>query len=79
MCIRDRFMGVPAPLCSYTWVTVNGEDWGLFWAVEEPEEAFARRKCGNDHGKLYKPDYRALNAENADVEMCIRDRCRNFC
>ena len=49
------FMGVPAPLCSYTWVTVNGEDWGLFLAVEEPEEAFARRNFGNDYGKLYKP------------------------
>ena len=63
------FMGVPAPLCSYTWVTVNGEDWGLFLAVEEPEEAFARRNFGNDYGKLYKPDYRSLNAENADVAL----------
>ena len=45
------FMGVPAPLCSYTWVTVNGEDWGLFLAVEEPEEAFARRNFGKDVSK----------------------------
>ena len=37
--------------------------------VEEPEEAFARRNFGNDHGKLYKPDYRSLNAENADVAL----------
>ena len=64
-----RFQGVPTPLCSYAWVTVNGEDWGLFLAVEEPEEAFARRNFGNDHGKLYKPDYRSLNAENADVAL----------
>ena len=63
------FMGVPAPLCSYTWVTVNGEALGLFLAVEEPEEAFARRNFGNDYGKLYKPDYRSLNAENADVAL----------
>ena len=63
------FMGVPAPLCSYTWVTVNGEDWGLFLAIEAPEEAFARRNFGNDYGKLYKPDYRSLNAENADVAL----------
>ena len=63
------FMGVPAPLCSYVWVTVNGEDWGLFLAVEEPEEAFARRNFGNDYGKLYKPDYHSLNAENADVAL----------
>lgn len=63
------FMGVPTPLCSYTWVTVNGEDWGLFLAIEEPEEAFARRNFGNDYGKLYKPDYRSLNAENADIAL----------
>ena len=61
--------GVAAPLCSYVYLTVNGEDWGLFLAVEEPEEAFARRNFGNDHGKLYKPDYRSLNAENADVAL----------
>ncbi|HIU25030.1 MAG TPA: CotH kinase family protein [Candidatus Copromorpha excrementigallinarum] len=62
-------MGVPAPLCSYVWVTVNGRDWGLFLAVEEPEEAFARRVYGRDHGKLYKPDYMSLEDENADVAL----------
>ena len=67
------FMGVPAPLCSYVWVTVNGVDWGLFLAVEEPEEAFARRNFGNDYGKLYKPDYRSLNAENADIALKYLD------
>ena len=63
------YMGVPSPLCSYVWVTVNGEDWGLFLVVEEPEEAFARRNYGADHGKLYKPDYRSLEAENRDVAL----------
>lgn len=64
-----RYMQVPSPLCSYVWVTVNGDGWGLFLAVEEPEEAFARRNFGADHGQLYKPDYRSLNAENADVHL----------
>ena len=64
-----RFMEVPAPLCSYVWVTVNGEDWGLFLAIEEPEEAFARRNFGKDHGSLYKPDYKSLDAENFDVAL----------
>lgn len=63
------FMEVPTPLCSYVWVTVNGEDWGLFLAIEEPEESFARRNFGNAYGKLYKPDYRSLQAENADVAL----------
>lgn len=64
-----RFMGVPTPLCSYAWVRVNGEDWGLFLAVEECEEAFAGRNFGWDHGVLYQPDYRSLNDENADVAL----------
>lgn len=62
-------MGVPAPLTSYVWVTVNGQDWGLFLAVEEPEEAFAKRNFGTGHGQLYKPDYRSLQQENADVHL----------
>lgn len=66
-------MGVPTPLCSYTWVRVNGEDWGLFLAIEEPEEAFARRNFGNDYGQLYKPDYTSLNDENADVALRYTD------
>ena len=64
-----EFMEVPAPLRSYVWVTVNGEGWGLFLAIEEPEEAFARRNFGNDYGRLYKPDYKRLDAENADVAL----------
>lgn len=62
-------MEVPTPLCSYAWVRVNGEDWGLFLAIEEPEEAFAKRNFGADHGQLYKPDYRSLDEENADVHL----------
>ncbi len=63
------FMEVPAPLCSYVRVTVNGEYWGLFLAVEEPEESFARRNFGADYGMLYKPDYRSLEDENSDVAL----------
>lgn len=62
-------MGVPTPASSYAWVTVNGEPWGLFLAVEEPEEAFAQRNFGPDHGLLYKPDYKSLEDENADVHL----------
>lgn len=47
----------------------DGQPWGLFLAMEEPEESFARRCFGEDHGQLYKPDYRSLQAENADVAL----------
>ena len=48
--------GAAAPLCSYVWITVNGEDWGLYLAVEGVEDSFLQRNYGSDHGDLYKPD-----------------------
>ena len=48
--------GVAAPLCSYVYITVNGEDWGLYLAVEAVEESFLQRNYGSNYGELYKPD-----------------------
>lgn len=53
--------GVAAPMCSYVYITVNGEDHGLYLAVESIEESFLQRNYGNDYGELYKP--RSFNAE----------------
>ncbi len=51
-----NFLGAEAPLSSFAWITVNGEDWGLYTAVEGIEDAFAQREYGTNHGQLYKPD-----------------------
>ncbi len=48
--------GVSAPLCSFVYITVNGEDWGLYLAVEGVEESFLQRNYGSNYGELYKPD-----------------------
>ena len=48
--------GADAPLCSYSYITVNGDDWGLYLAVEGVEESFLQRNYGSDYGQLYKPD-----------------------
>lgn len=48
--------GAASPLCSFAYITVNGEDWGLYLAVEGVEDAFLQRNYGSDHGELYKPD-----------------------
>ena len=53
--LMGRF-GAAAPLCSYVYITVNGEGWGLYLAVEGVEDAFLQRNYGNDYGELYKPD-----------------------
>ena len=62
-CLRDyivyRMMtrfGVAAPLCSFAFVTVNGEDWGFYLAVEAVEDAFLQRNYGEEPGNLFKPD-----------------------
>ena len=49
-------MGVPSPLCSFANITVNGETWGLYLALEGVEESFLMRNYGKDYGNLYKPD-----------------------
>ena len=49
-------MGVAAPLCSYANISVNGETWGLYLAVEAVEDSFLQRNYGSDYGELYKPD-----------------------
>lgn len=48
--------GAESPLCSFAYITVNGEDWGLYLAVEGLEDSFLERNYGSDYGELYKPD-----------------------
>ena len=54
------YMGVDAPLCSYAWITVNGEAWGLYLAVEGVEDSFLERNYGTSYGELYKPDSQSM-------------------
>jgi spore coat protein CotH len=51
-----RDMGAAAPLCSYISVQVNGEEFGLYLAVEGIEESFVKRNYGSVSGNLYKPE-----------------------
>jgi len=53
-----RDAGVPAPRTGFTHVTVNGEDYGLYVAVEVPDGRFlADRLPGDDDGQLYDGKY----------------------
>ncbi|MDO4274401.1 MAG: CotH kinase family protein [Eubacteriales bacterium] len=48
------YLGVAAPLYSFAHITVNGEEWGLYLAIEALEKSFARRMYGDSYGALYK-------------------------
>lgn len=49
-------MGVPTPQYSYMYVTINGEEYGLYLGVEAIEEPFLQNHFVNGTGDLYKPD-----------------------
>ena len=55
-------MGVAAPLSSYAILQKNGQDFGLYLAVEAVEDAFCYRNYGEEYGKLYKPDSFAMDS-----------------
>lgn len=71
--------GVPSPLVSFVYITVNGEDFGLYLAVEAIEKSFLQRNYGSDYGELYKPDSNELggnskeNGGNIDGERQFND------
>lgn len=65
---------IAAPLSSYAYITVNGEDWGLYLAVEAVEDGFLQRNYGNDYGELYKPDSMNMDGgrgNGRDFEMPV--------
>ena len=66
-------MGVASPLCSYVYITVNGEDWGLYLAVEGVEESFLQRNYGSDYGELYKPDSTSMGGGRGNGEQFDMD------
>ncbi|PKM48224.1 MAG: spore coat protein CotH, partial [Firmicutes bacterium HGW-Firmicutes-6] len=59
-----QYMGVAAPLASFVKVSVNGEYFGLYLAVEGVEEAFAERNYGSNEGNIYKPDSMQIGGDN---------------
>lgn len=72
-----REEGVPSPLVSFVYITVNGEDFGLYLAVESIEEAFLERNYGSDYGDLYKPDSSDLGGGRGNGERFDNDAFTN--
>ena len=59
-------LNVPTPECAYAHITVNGEEWGLYLAVEPIEEEFIERHYGSINGNLYKPESDSVAMGNKD-------------
>ena len=65
------FLGADASLYNYAKVSVNGEYWGVYLALEPVEESFAIRNYGADYGQLYKPDSMEMGGPGKmkDIDM----------
>lgn len=49
--------GVPSPRTGYAWVTLNGEDKGLYTILESMDGQFADREFPDSEGNLYETTY----------------------
>ena len=50
------FTGADASLYNYAKISINGEYWGLYLALEAVEDSFLLRNYGVQEGELYKPE-----------------------
>ncbi len=57
-----REVGVAAPYFGYAQIKVNGEDWGLYLAVELYNDSYEQRVFGDTAGMLY-------NVKTMDMDM----------
>ena len=50
-------LGIAAPRVGYAWVTLNGQDYGLYANVETPDDHWLRRVYDQPDGNLYEATY----------------------
>ena len=60
-----QYLGATASLYNYAKISVNGEYWGVYLALEGVEQSFMLRNFGTQDGKLYKPDTMEMGGDNA--------------
>ena len=74
-----QYLGADASLYNYAKISVNGEYWGVYLALEAVEDSFMLRNYGAQSGELYKPDsmnigggkdFGDFNADNMDSGKC---------
>ena len=54
-------LGIETPYFGYAKITVNGEDWGLYFALEAYNDSYLQRVSGNENGVLY-------NVKSSDMD-----------
>lgn len=58
-----EYIGVHSPLYAFADISLNGETWGFYLAVESLEDSYAQRIYGSNHGEMYKPESMGVRGE----------------
>src|SRR5699024_179005 len=61
-----QYLGADASLYNYAKISVNGEYWGVYLALEAVEDSFLLRNYGTENGALYKPDSMNIGGGSSD-------------
>ena len=59
-----QYIGADASLYNYAKVSVNGEYWGVYLALEGIEDSFMMRNYGTQDGELYKPESMGMGGQD---------------
>lgn len=77
-----QYLGADASLYNYAKISVNGEYWGTYLALEAVEDSFKLRNYGVSDGKLYKPETMEMENDQkdqkADARPFIGESDQNF-
>lgn len=61
-----QYLNADASLYNYAEISVNGEYWGVYLALEAVEDSFMLRNYGTENGKLYKPEGMDTGGKRSD-------------
>ena len=62
-----QYIGAEASLYNYAKVSLNGEYFGVYLALEGVEQSFMLRNFGTQDGELYKPDSMEMGGEKSST------------
>lgn len=67
-----QYLGADASLYNYAKISVNGEYWGTYLALEAVEDSFKLQNYGVSDGKLYKPETMGMGNDQKDQKADAR-------
>ena len=68
-----QYLGADASLYNYAKISVNGEYWGVYLALEAVEDSFLLRNYGAQNGALYKPEGMDMGGGKAERDQDFAD------